>query len=102
MSNDEPGETVPDNTSEMLDARAGATLAASARDKRQMSRLMFMASLLDEGPVVCGPDAVVVEGNLPVADVIHPAIAVRCIFPNCRAQQFLIGRVDTAVVVQIS
>src|SRR5215470_2872755 len=99
MSNDDPGDTVPVSASEMLDARAGVTLAASAKDKRQMFRVMFMSSLLDEGPIVRGPDAIVVQRYLAVAVVVHPAIDVRRILPDGRSEQLLIGRVDAAVVV---
>src|SRR5436190_21731586 len=99
MSNDEPGDTGPISASEMLDACAGVTLAASAKDNRQRIRLMFMSSLLDEGPVVRVPDAVVIQSDLPVAVVIHPAVHVRRIFPDRRAEQFLIGRIDAALVV---
>src|SRR5262245_1185011 len=102
MSNEDPGETVPDSTSEMLDARAGATLAASATDKKQMIRLMFMASLLDEGPVVRVPDAVVVQRNLAVAVVVHSAVHVRRTLPDRGAEQFLVGGVNATIVIQIA
>src|SRR5580765_550464 len=102
MSNDDPGETVPISASEMLDARAEVTLAASAKDKRQMIRLMFMSSLLDEGPVVRVPDAIVVQRNPAVAVVVHPAVRGGRIFPDRGAEQFLIGRVDAAVVVEVA